>query len=192
MRILVNMGAEMLKEGTPLMEFVPFTEDFAVEMLIDGNDIPLVQGEQAATDSHPARPGDPVRLQFEGWPAVQFVGWPSVAVGTFGGRVQLIDETPYKNGKFRILVVPIRQINPGPSRGFCVRGTKPTGGCCCGMSRWAKNCGGGSMVSRRSSRFDEPGKKPEKRRHARLQEHRRAQAEDQNKVGEQRSAARGG
>jgi hypothetical protein len=50
--------------------------------------------------------GRPVRLQFEGWPAVQFVGWPSVAVGTFGGIIAVVDATTTRVGKFRILVVP--------------------------------------------------------------------------------------
>jgi hypothetical protein len=47
-----------------------------------------------------------VRLQFEGWPAVQFVGWPSVARGTFGGEVVLIDPTDDGTGRFRVLVAP--------------------------------------------------------------------------------------
>ncbi len=63
-----------------------------VELNIDGNDLPLVE------------PGMLVRLQFEGWPAVQFVGWPSVARGTFGGRVYLVDPTTNEKGQFRILV----------------------------------------------------------------------------------------
>jgi hypothetical protein len=52
------------------------------------------------------REGRPVRLQFEGWPAVQFTGWPSVAVGTFGGKVALVDATDDGTGRFRILVRP--------------------------------------------------------------------------------------
>jgi len=161
-RILVNMGAEMLKEGTPLMEFVPFTDDFAVELLIDGNDIPLVQGEEAATPEHPASPGDRVRLQFEGWPAVQFVGWPSVAVGTFGGRVQLVDATPYKNGKFRILVVPDPTDQPWPESRFLRQGNQANGWVLLrtvtlGQELWRRLNGFPPVIT-----FDEPGKKPDK------------------------------
>jgi hypothetical protein len=37
---------------------------------------------------------------------VQFSGWPSVAVGTFGGRVALVDATDDGKGKFRVLILP--------------------------------------------------------------------------------------
>jgi hypothetical protein len=47
-----------------------------------------------------------VRVQFEGWPAIQFIGWPSVARGTFGGEVVLIDPTDDGTGRFRVLVAP--------------------------------------------------------------------------------------
>lgn len=93
-RLLVNQGAEQVKDGDPIAQLVPVTSELAVELWLDGNDTPLVE------------PGDPVRLQFEGWPAVQFAGWPSVAVGSFGGKVALIDPTDNGKGKFRILVVP--------------------------------------------------------------------------------------
>lgn len=93
-RLLVNQGTEQVKDGDPIAVLIPETADLAVELKIDGNDIPLVQI------------GDQVRLQFEGWPAVQFAGWPSVAVGTFGGRVALVDPTDDGLGKFRILVRP--------------------------------------------------------------------------------------
>ena len=50
--------------------------------------------------------GREVRLEFEGWPALQFSGWPSVAVGTFGGSVTVIDFVDSKNGEYRLLVTP--------------------------------------------------------------------------------------
>jgi biotin carboxyl carrier protein len=93
-RLLVNQGTEQVKDGDPIAVLVPETAALAVELWLDGNDVPLV------------RPGDPARLQFEGWPAVQFAGWPSVAVGTFGGKVALIDPTDNGKGKFRVLLVP--------------------------------------------------------------------------------------
>jgi membrane fusion protein, adhesin transport system len=114
-RILANLGAEVLKEGTPLLEFVPVTDDYAVELLMDGNDVPLIV-DSHHNDEGKLVLGDPVRLQFEGWPAVQFVGWPSAAIGTFGGRVILIDETPYIDGKFRIVVVPDPEEQQDPNR----------------------------------------------------------------------------
>lgn len=91
-----GQGTSFVKAGEPLALIVPETQSRAVELWVDGNDIPLVAA------------GDPVRLQFEGWPAVQFSGWPSVAVGTFAGRVDLVDAANIgaNPGKFRVLVVP--------------------------------------------------------------------------------------
>ncbi len=94
LRLLVNQGAEQVKDGDPIAVLVPDAAEMAVELRLDGNDAPLV------------RRGDAVRIQFEGWPAVQVPGWPSVAVGTFGGRVALVDSTDDGKGKFRILVLP--------------------------------------------------------------------------------------
>lgn len=85
------------------------------ELHIDGNDLPLV------------RTGDPVRLQFEGWPAVQFVGWPSVAVGTFAGRVYLVDPTADDTGHFRILVEPDPNDAPWPSEQYLRQGVRAQG-----------------------------------------------------------------
>lgn len=86
--------SELVKPGEQIAVLVPDTASRAVEMWIDGNDMPLVSI------------GREVRLQFEGWPAVQFSGWPSVAVGTFPGVITLVDITNDGTGKFRILVGP--------------------------------------------------------------------------------------
>jgi multidrug efflux pump subunit AcrA (membrane-fusion protein) len=95
-----------LSAGKPLATIVPETEQRMVELWMDGNDVPLVQPREVAPDGTVLREGSAVRLQFEGWPAVQFIGWPSVARGTFGGEVLLIDPTDDGTGRFRILVAP--------------------------------------------------------------------------------------
>ncbi len=87
-------GSDTIKEGDQLFVIVPDTEELAVEMKVSGNDMPLL------------KEGDPVRLQFEGWPAVQFVGWPSVAIGTFGGKVNRVFPTDDGYGDFRVVVTP--------------------------------------------------------------------------------------
>ncbi|MGC4006291.1 MAG: hypothetical protein QM811_25495 [Pirellulales bacterium] len=125
--MLVNPGAESVKEGTPLLEFVPHTDDFAVELFLDGNDVPLVQAQEIDPLDGAALPGDKVRLQFEGWPAVQFVGWPSVAVGTFGGVVKIVDAVPAKGGKFRILVVPDPADQAWPASRYLRQGNQANG-----------------------------------------------------------------
>ncbi|MCB9869577.1 MAG: HlyD family efflux transporter periplasmic adaptor subunit [Planctomycetes bacterium] len=87
-------GGNFVKQGTTLAVLVPATKQPAVELLVDGNDVTLIEV------------GRHVRLQFEGWPAVQFVGWPSAAVGTFGGRVAFVDRFGTSRGKFRVMVIP--------------------------------------------------------------------------------------
>ncbi len=92
--ILALSGGIFVKPGDLLATIVPDTESRAVEIFIDGNDLPIVDVGRVA------------RLQFEGWPAIQFSGWPSMAIGTFEGRVSLIDPSDNGMGKFRILVTP--------------------------------------------------------------------------------------
>jgi len=57
-----------------------------------------------------------VRIEFDGWPALQFSGWPSVSVGTFGGVIDVIDFVDSKEGKYRILVRPDHNDDPWPKQ----------------------------------------------------------------------------
>jgi len=115
LRLFANENAEMLKEGDPLFTIVPETEDRAVELFVDGNDIPLIAA------------GDEVRLQFEGYPAVQFAaGWPEVSAGTFGGEVVTVDATDDGKGKFRLLIRP-EQGEEWPDVRFLRQGVRANG-----------------------------------------------------------------
>ncbi len=93
-----------LRPGSPICVLIPETESRYAEVWLDGNDTPLVRPRTETNGV--VVPGSPVRLQFEGWPAVQIVGWPSVAVGTFGGEVVFVDPTDNGKGKFRVVVAP--------------------------------------------------------------------------------------
>ena len=114
-RVFAAPGAELVKSGDPLVLLIPDTESRAVELWVDGNHVPLIEE------------GRPVRLQFEGWPAVQFAGWPSVAVGTFGGQVALIDPSDDGAGRFRLLVVPDEEDTPWPAAEFLRQGVRAKG-----------------------------------------------------------------
>ena len=99
-----NLRGGVVKAGQHLARLVPKTKSRAIEMFVVGNDAPLITE------------GSPVRVQFEGWPAVQFVGWPSVAVGTFGGRVTFVDPAATDDlGRVRVLVQPDPNEPPWPS-----------------------------------------------------------------------------
>jgi membrane fusion protein, adhesin transport system len=95
---------ETVKEGEEIITIMPSNPHLAVELYIKPIDLPLVHK------------GCPVRLQFDGWPAIVFAGWPGSSVGTFGGKVQVIDYVNSNNGKFRVLVVPDSSDKPWPEQ----------------------------------------------------------------------------
>ncbi len=115
LRLLAQPGSEVLKAGQAVAVLVPETDSNVVELWVKGNDMPLLHV------------GDPVRLQFEGWPAIQFVGWPSVAVGTFGGEVLLVDATDDGTGKFRLLVAPDAKDEAWPPKQYLRQGVRANG-----------------------------------------------------------------
>ncbi len=114
-RLLANPGAELLKAGQALAILIPDTQQRAVELWVDGNDLPLIVT------------GSRVRLQFEGYPAVQFGGWPEFSVGSFGGKVSLIDASDDGKGHFRILVSPDNADVEWPDQRFLRQGVRVNG-----------------------------------------------------------------
>jgi hypothetical protein len=94
------------------------------------------QGDLASRDREftpLVTPGRHVRLQFAGWPALQFSGWPSVAVGTFGGTVTVVDAVDDGLGRFRVLVIPDQGVpgtvtnEPWPDPSYLRPGGKVSG-----------------------------------------------------------------
>ncbi|HYO83670.1 MAG TPA: HlyD family efflux transporter periplasmic adaptor subunit, partial [Bryobacteraceae bacterium] len=111
-RLVAQPGSAVIKAGDEIASFVPENTAPAVEVWVKGNDMPLLSKDR------------PVRLQFEGWPAVQFAGWPSVAVGTFGGRVLLVDAADDGKGSFRILIGPDPGDKAWPSTAYLRQGVR--------------------------------------------------------------------
>ena len=89
-RALKSGIGETIKEGEGVVTVMPEDPDKAVELFVRPMDVPLLSV------------GRPVRLEFDGWPALQFSGWPSVAVGTFGGVVAVIDYVENRNQRRKI------------------------------------------------------------------------------------------
>lgn len=103
---------ETIKEGEAVCTIMPEVSDLAVAMYIKAMDVPLLSK------------GRKTRIQFDGWPALQFSGWPNVSVGTFGGKVEVIDLVNSKPGEFRILVIPDESDEPWPTQLRIGSGTK--------------------------------------------------------------------
>ncbi|GAB4380006.1 MAG: biotin/lipoyl-binding protein [Salibacteraceae bacterium] len=93
---------EVVKEGMPIVSIMPAQYDLAVELFVRPLDLPLV------------RKGQPVRIQFDGWPAIVFSGWPNTSYGTYGGLVYAIDNFISPNGMYRVLVMPDPDDHPWP------------------------------------------------------------------------------
>jgi multidrug efflux pump subunit AcrA (membrane-fusion protein) len=110
LRLKAAGNTTIVAEGDQLAEFVPSGEDLAAEVFVSGMDLPLI------------RPGAKVRLQFEGWPAIQFSGWPSVAVGTFAGKVMMVDPSADRSGQFRVIIT--RDEEAWPEGRFIRQGTR--------------------------------------------------------------------
>lgn len=95
---------ETIKEGEAVCTIMPQSNDVAVEMYVKAMDVPLISK------------GRHVRIEFDGFPALQFSGWPSVSVGSFGGTVEVIDFVNSKPGEFRILVIPDKKDDAWPKQ----------------------------------------------------------------------------
>ncbi len=102
---------ETVSEGHELALVVPATDDVAVQIYVSALDAALIE------------PGAPVRLQFAGFPALQVSGWSSVAIGTYGGTVAVVDAVDDGTGRYRVLVVPDPAEPAWPSQRFLRQGT---------------------------------------------------------------------
>jgi multidrug resistance efflux pump len=85
---------EMVKEGEMIVEIVPNSFLYAVELFVKPMDLALLNK------------GQDVRLQFDGYPAIVFSGWPNSSYGTFAGKISAIETNRNENGKFRVLIIP--------------------------------------------------------------------------------------
>ncbi len=114
-RLPVNSQSQMISQGQPLLVILPDTQARSVELMVDGRDAPLITK------------GSAVRLEFEGWPALQVPGWSRVRVGTFAGKVAFVDPTDNGLGNFRVMVVPDDKEQDWPEARFLRQGINAKG-----------------------------------------------------------------
>ena len=85
---------EIVKEGEMIVEIVPNSFKYAVELFVKPMDLALINK------------GQDVRLQFDGYPAIVFSGWPNSSYGTFAGKISAIETNRNENGQCRVLIIP--------------------------------------------------------------------------------------
>jgi hypothetical protein len=110
-----NSSSQIVTQGQPLLVIQPSTNAPAVELMVDGRDAPLISKNSK------------VRLEFEGWPALQVPGWAKVRVGTFGGRVAFVDPVDNGTGNFRVMVIPDPEEQTWPQARFLRQGISTKG-----------------------------------------------------------------
>jgi len=93
---------EFVKDGDMIAEIVPDKIQYAVEMFVRPLDLPLI------------KPGQNVRLLFDGFPAIVFSGWPAASSGTFAGEITAVESNVSNNGKFRVLIKEDVNKKPWP------------------------------------------------------------------------------
>ena len=94
---------EIVKEGEMIVEIVPNSFLYAVELFVKPMDLALINK------------GQDVRLQFDGYPAIVFSGWPNSSYGTFAGKISAIETNRNENGQFRVLIIPDQKEKNWPS-----------------------------------------------------------------------------
>ncbi len=94
---------EIVKEGEMIVEIVPNSFKYAVELFVKPMDLALINK------------GQDVRLQFDGYPAIVFSGWPNSSYGTFAGKISAIETNRNENGQFRVLIIPDMSVKNWPS-----------------------------------------------------------------------------
>ncbi|MCP4522265.1 MAG: HlyD family efflux transporter periplasmic adaptor subunit [Cytophagales bacterium] len=103
----LKMGiGETVKSGTPIVSIMPQNHQLAAELYVDPVDLPLISKDHQ------------VRLIFDGWPTFVLSGWPDVSYGTFAGEIVAVDNMISSNGKYRILVSPLIDVNEKNLRGL--------------------------------------------------------------------------
>ena len=109
-RLHANSSAAFVNFGERLLTIIPSNAQRAVELIVDGRDTPLIER------------GEEVRIEFEGWPAIQVSGWAKLGFGTFKGIVSFVDSFDNGTGDFRVMIIP-SDDDPWPSDQFLKQGT---------------------------------------------------------------------
>lgn len=112
-KIITSDKNRLIRQGEPVLQFVPLAGERAVRLRISDFNMPLV------------REGLKVRMMFYGWPALQVSGWPVIRFGTFGGIIKQVDPVSYEKGFYYAYIVE-DPAEPWPPEDVLRRGTQAT------------------------------------------------------------------
>lgn len=110
----IGLG-EIVHPGDLLLTIVPKESSPAIEMWANAIDAPLL------------KPDRPVRILFQGVPAIPLAAWPELMAGTYDGRIQVVDQSASANGQFRFWVAPETHRRKWPPQLHVRQGTKVKG-----------------------------------------------------------------
>jgi multidrug efflux pump subunit AcrA (membrane-fusion protein) len=110
----IGLG-EIVHPADLLFTIVPKVSSPAIEMWANAIDAPLL------------KPGRPVRILFQGVPAIPLAAWPELMAGTYDGRVQVVDQSASANGQFRFWVAPETDRKKWPPQLHVRQGTQVMG-----------------------------------------------------------------
>ena len=110
----IGLG-EIVHPGDLLLTIVPKESSPAIEMWANAIDAPLL------------KPGRPVRILFQGVPAIPLAAWPELMAGTYDGRIQVVDQSASANGQFRFWVAPETHRRKWPPQLHVRQGTQVMG-----------------------------------------------------------------
>ncbi|MZH41958.1 MAG: HlyD family efflux transporter periplasmic adaptor subunit [Nitrospinae bacterium] len=110
----IGLG-EIVKPGDLLFTIVPSKSSPALEMWANAIDAPLLKA------------GRPVRILFQGVPAIPLAAWPELMAGTYDGRIQVVDQSASAGGKFRFWVEPETNRREWPPQSQVRQGTQVMG-----------------------------------------------------------------
>lgn len=110
----IGLG-EIVHPGDLLLTIVPNDSSPAIEMWANAIDAPLL------------KPGRPVRILFQGVPAIPLAAWPELMAGTYDGQIKVVDQSASDNGQFRFWVAPETHRRIWPPQSQVRQGTKVKG-----------------------------------------------------------------
>jgi multidrug efflux pump subunit AcrA (membrane-fusion protein) len=111
MRIFHNDKNKLLKQNDSILHFVPEVTQRSLLLKISDFHMPLL------------KVGEPVRIKFHGWPALQISGWPKITYGTFGGYIHSVEPISHEKDFYYVHVFELAN-EPWPEDSVLRYGTQ--------------------------------------------------------------------